>query len=95
MLQPGCGFFQSNRNPLLPVGTQFDNQNTLICFEMFLMAIASGLAYNYENYISRSRGKTGNILLVISDTIRSFKDDFRLIKPKVFGFQVNNNERET
>ena len=27
-------------------------QNTLICFEMLLMAIAGGMAYDYQNYLS-------------------------------------------
>lgn len=55
---------------------------------MLLMAIAGGLAYNYENYVSRLGTKNGNLSFVISDTLRSFKNDFRLIKPKKFGFDA-------
>jgi len=50
------------------------------------MAIAGGLAYNYENYMSPYSNKKGNIIEVITDTAHSFKKDFRLIKPKKFGF---------
>jgi hypothetical protein len=53
---------------------------------MLLMAIASGMAYNYENYISPYSSNKGNIIEVITDTASSFKKDFRLIKPKKFGF---------
>lgn len=55
---------------------------------MLLMAIAGGLAYNYENYVARNTAKSGNLRFVITDTLRSFKNDFRLIKPKKFGFDA-------
>lgn len=50
------------------------------------MAIAGGMAYDYQNYVSSFAENRGNFLFVISDTIRAFKNDFRLIKPKKFGF---------
>lgn len=59
---------------------------------MLLMAVAGGLAYNYENYVSRMVAKSGNFKYVIEDTIRSFKNDFRLIKPKKFGFDPNQSK---
>jgi hypothetical protein len=55
---------------------------------MLLMAVAGGLAYSYENYVSRMTAKSGNLKFVITDTLRSFKNDFRLIKPKKFGFDA-------
>lgn len=57
---------------------------------MLLMAIAGGMAYNYENYVSNISSKSGSLRYVISDTMRSFKNDFRLIKPKKFGFDGKN-----
>jgi hypothetical protein len=54
------------------------------------MAIAGGLAYNYENYVSSLGTNKGNFAYVIQDTIRAFKNDFRLIKPKKFGFDAKN-----
>ena len=50
------------------------------------MAIASGIAYDYENYVSERETNQGNFAYVVKDTIRAFKNDFRLIKPKKFGF---------
>ena len=54
------------------------------------MAIAGGMAYSYENYVARKKSKNGNLFGVVSDTVQSFKDDFRLIKPKKFGFVAND-----
>ena len=51
-----------------------------------MMSIAGGIAYDYENYVSEQATNEGNFGNVIKDTIRSFKKDFRLIKPKKFGF---------
>lgn len=53
---------------------------------MLLMAIAGGVAYSYESYVSQNATNQGNFGFVIKDTIRAFKNDFRLIKPKKFGF---------
>lgn len=53
---------------------------------MFIMAIAGGMAYNYDNYISRVAANKGTFRDVLRDTIRTFKKDSRLIKPKKFGF---------
>lgn len=55
---------------------------------MFVMSIAGGLAYNYDNYVSRVMTNKGNFRDVIKDTIRTFKKDSRLIKPKKFGFDA-------
>ena len=56
------------------------------------MAFAGGLAYNYDNYISPVRSYEGTMAYVIKDTIRTFKKDSRLIKPKKFGFDTKNTE---
>lgn len=55
---------------------------------MFIMSIAGGLAYNYDNYVSRVMTNKGRFRDVIKDTIRTFKNDSRLIKPKKFGFDA-------
>ena len=54
------------------------------------MAFAGGLAYDYNNYISRVACKKGTLLKVLKDTIKIFKKDSRLIKPKKFGFDSYN-----
>ena len=56
---------------------------------MFIMAIAGGMAYNYDNYVSRVVANKGRFRDVIKDTIRTFKKDSRLIKPKRFGFDAS------
>jgi hypothetical protein len=53
---------------------------------MLVMSIAGGIAYDYQNYVSERVANRGNFASVIKDTIRAFKNDFRLIKPKKFGF---------
>lgn len=55
---------------------------------MFIMAIAGGFAYSYENYVSRVASNHGSFMDVIKDTIKTFKKDSRLIKPKKFGFDA-------
>ena len=57
---------------------------------MFIMSIAGGFAYNYDNYISRVQTNVGSFYDVIKDTIRTFKKDSRLIKPKKFGFDAQH-----
>lgn len=61
---------------------------------MFIMAIAGGFAYNYDNYVSRVMTNTGTFGQVIKDTIRTFKQDSRLIKPKKFGFDAKHLEEK-
>jgi len=58
---------------------------------MLLMAIAGGMAYDYQNYVSIHAENRGNFMYVLSDTIRAFKNDFRLIKPKKFGFTADKS----
>jgi hypothetical protein len=61
---------------------------------MFVMSIAGGLAYNYDNYVSRVMTHQGNFQDVVKDTIRTFKKDSRLIKPKKFGFDASHLEEK-
>lgn len=56
---------------------------------MLVMAIAGGFAYNYDNYVSRVVTNKGTFTDVVRDTIRTFKKDSRLIKPKRFGFDTS------
>ncbi len=58
------------------------------------MSIAGGLAYNYDNYVSRVMTHQGNFQDVVKDTIRTFKKDSRLIKPKKFGFDASHLEEK-
>jgi hypothetical protein len=57
---------------------------------MFIMAIAGGMAYNYDNYVSNVAANQGSFKEVLKDTIRTFKKDSRLIKPKKFGFDTTH-----
>ena len=54
---------------------------------MFIMAFAGGLAYNYQNYVLPKSKNKGQFTNVLTDTIKTFQKDFRLIKPKKFGFK--------
>lgn len=58
---------------------------------MLLMAIAGGIAYDYQNYVSLLAANKGDFMYVLKDTIRAFKNDFRLIKPKKFGFKAQKS----
>ncbi|KAL4435963.1 hypothetical protein ABPG74_022198 [Tetrahymena malaccensis] len=61
-------------------------ENTFVCFEMCLMAIAGGIAYSYKPFI-HGEVKQSNLTDVLKDNWDTFKRDFRLIKPKKFGFK--------
>jgi len=52
------------------------------------MAIAGGLAYSYENYTLPLYKNKGKFMNVLGDTLKTFQKDFRLIKPKKFGFKL-------
>ena len=58
------------------------------------MSIAGGIAYDYSSYVSERATHQGNFGEVIKDTVRAFKKDFRLIKPKRFGFVQDSEVRE-
>jgi len=49
------------------------------------MAIAGGIAYSYKPFIIGII-KEGGFSEVFKDNWETFKKDFRLIKPKKFGF---------
>ena len=59
---------------------------------MLIMAFAGGLAYNYSNYVSSIATNQGSFREVVKDTIRTFKKDSRLIKPKKFGFDSSHKQ---
>lgn len=61
---------------------------------MLVMAFAGGLAYDYENYVSSVVSNKGSMSKVLKDTIKTFKQDSRLIKPKKFGFDTINMEEQ-
>lgn len=50
------------------------------------MAIAGGIAYSYKPFIY-GIVKQGGFSDVLKDNWDTFKKDFRLIKPKKFGFK--------
>jgi hypothetical protein len=54
---------------------------------MLIMSFAGGLAYSYENYTLPKSNRQGTFREVLKDTIRTFQSDFRLIRPKKFGFK--------
>ena len=54
---------------------------------MLIMAFAGGLAYSYQNYKLPKYKTKGKFSYVLHDTIITFQKDFRLIKPKTFGFK--------
>jgi hypothetical protein len=58
------------------------------------MAIAGGMAYNYDNYVSVVASNQGSFKDVLRDTIRTFKKDSRLIRPKKFGFGATHNQEK-
>lgn len=60
---------------------------------MCLMAIAGGIAYSYKPFIIGSI-KEGGFTQVFKDNWETFKKDYRLIKPKKFGFSGNHKELE-
>ena len=60
-------------------------ENTLICVEMFFMALAGGCAFSYEDF-KNGTPKRAKFKSVFEDIIRTFKQDFKLIRPKKFGF---------
>lgn len=59
---------------------------------MLIMAFAGGLAYSYDNYTLPKYKNKGKFMYVLKDTIKTFQKDFRLIKPKKFGFKEAQNQ---
>ena len=56
------------------------------------MAFAGGLAYSFENYEIRGNNNHGTFWEVMQDTIRTFQNDCRLIRPKKFGYKTSKFE---
>ena len=59
---------------------------------MLVMAFAGGFAYDYDNYVSTVATNRGSFRSVLKDTIRTFRNDSRLIKPKKFGFDTTHHD---
>ncbi|CAD8158715.1 unnamed protein product [Paramecium pentaurelia] len=60
-------------------------ENTLVCLEMFIMTIACIFAFSYSEFMKEQNNK-GTLKKAISDNWKAFKHDFRLIRPKKFGY---------
>lgn len=60
---------------------------------MCLMAIAGGIAYSYKPFVMGTI-KQGGFTDVFKDNWVTFKKDFRLIKPKKFGFTETHKQLE-
>lgn len=54
---------------------------------MLILSIASGIAFSYKDFITNDPLHKGTWTGVIKGNIHSFSRDYRLIKPKVFGFK--------
>jgi hypothetical protein len=52
------------------------------------MSLAGGVAYSYKPYaIDNQQAQKGSLWYVFTDCMRTFKSDWRLIKPKKFGYE--------
>ena len=49
-----------------------NNQNTLVCIEMLLMAIASISAFTYTDFVSMQENKVGTLKEVLTDNWKAF-----------------------
>lgn len=55
---------------------------------MFVLAIAAGIAFPYEEFKSGTYQRVG-LMKILKGNWINFILDFRLIKPKKFGFKTN------
>ncbi|CAD8128304.1 unnamed protein product [Paramecium sonneborni] len=69
-------------------------ENTLVCIEMLCMTLASICAFTYSDFITQDENKVGTLGQVLTDNWKAFQHDFRLIKPKKFGFISKVHEVE-
>ncbi len=65
---------------------------------MFVLSIAGGIAFSYKDFITTEQPKKGNVEQVLKGNWNSFFNDYRLIKPKTFGFKghaeiIDNEDR--
>lgn len=56
---------------------------------MLILSIAGGIAFSHKDFITNNPKHKGTLLKVMRGNISSFGKDYRLIKPKVFGFKGN------
>jgi len=60
---------------------------------MFVLSIASKIAFGYKEYVT-DPPKSGSICQVMKQIWIEFGNDFRLIKPKKFGFHSTHSQKE-
>ena len=53
---------------------------------MLILSIAGGIAFSYKDFITDNPVR-GNVAQVLKGNWNSFFNDYRLIKPKTFGFK--------
>ena len=61
---------------------------------MLILSIAGGIAFSHKDFITGDPAHKGSLLKVIKGNIHSFGKDYRLIKPKVFGFKGHAEIKE-
>ena len=54
---------------------------------MFILSIAAGLAFSCSEFVNE-KSRRGHLSSVIRNNWKYFKKDFRLIKPRKFGFKT-------
>lgn len=64
---------------------------------MLILSIAGGIAFSHKDFVTNNPEHKGTLLQAIKGNISSFGRDYRLIKPKVFGFKghAEINERKS
>ena len=61
---------------------------------MLILSIAGGIAFSHKDFITNNPIHKGTLLKVLRGNISSFGKDYRLIKPKVFGFKGHAETKE-
>lgn len=60
---------------------------------MLILSIAGGIAFSYKDFIT-DHPVRGTISSVLNGNMTSFFKDYRLIKPKTFGFKTQSETIE-
>lgn len=61
---------------------------------MLILSIAGGIAFSHKDFITNDPKHKGSFWQAIKGNINSFGKDYRLIKPKVFGFKGHAEIKE-
>lgn len=61
---------------------------------MLILSIAGGIAFSHKDFITNRPEHKGTLCQAIKGNIHSFGRDYRLIKPKVFGFKGHAEIKE-